>query len=199
MVLDLGPNWSWIGTEPTLPYWFFGWFESISILYLFFKMTLMHLIASHVILLVLCYKNQGIWLVSSIYKFTLQIYPIVTGWYFSQCKRDLTPRNNAMRYSAICSTNVVYNVFRYVPVLDIQNLYCMFRCVLLLKSDLPGLLSWGLGAAQDRNLPGYDKWYQSKSRSMLSNADLQDAIAFGSWSITIQSLGSMGDLFVRNV
>lgn len=36
-----------------------------------------------------------------------------------------------------CDTNVVYNVFRYVPAFDIRNLYCMFRCVLPLESGLP--------------------------------------------------------------
>lgn len=52
--------------------------------------------------------------------------------------------------------NVIYNVFRYVPALDIQSIYCMFSYVSSLELSLLDPLNLGLGAARDQNLPAFD-------------------------------------------
>lgn len=69
-----------------------------------------------------------------------------------------------IRYNIICGINVIYYVFRYIPTIDIRNLYCMFRCVLLLESSLFGLFEIGFGRCTV--LESLDTWQVITERTL---------------------------------
>lgn len=63
------------------------------------------------------------------------------GLIFFSCAKGAW-HQETIQCNAICSTNMIYNMFRYVLILDIRNLYYIFRCVLPLELGLPNLSSW---------------------------------------------------------